>query len=86
MEKLGWRIMAIVFITLFFGLVILIAIGVYQINEDEKLTAECFYDVCMEYPEAYYENNICKCYSIDYENYEYNLEKTVYMDGTRWDK
>ncbi len=69
MEKNGWKTLAIVFMVLFFTFV---AFGVYAIidenNKYDKMNT-CYYEICGEYPEAGYENNVCSCYDYDVLGY-----------------
>ena len=72
--KNKWKTIAIIFIILF-GLLMIYniwAINYYFAEEDK--TTECYYDICEEYYDAYYVDDVCYCY-----DEEYNLEKTDYM-------
>jgi len=79
MEKLGWKILAIVFMCLFATWV---GIGIYVSIQDsaefDKMNI-CYYDICEEYADAGYSNNVCSCYDYDMLGY-LNIEKTEYMD------
>jgi len=66
MERTGWKITAIVFISLFFGLLSLMIYGYYIANEEIKDTNICYYEICEENPEALLQDGICYCY--DYDN------------------
>jgi regulatory protein YycI of two-component signal transduction system YycFG len=53
MEKLGWKITAIVFIILFIlTWIYLIWAYIYVTNEEER-TNICAYEFCKEYPQSY---------------------------------
>jgi len=62
---MNWKIIAIVFITLFVLETAAIS-GIYYIGmkEIEKENI-CYYDVCEEYPEALIDGDICRCYEYD---------------------
>lgn len=78
MEKQGWKAVAIVFFCLFiietFGMVWFFDMAYEEIEKEGK----CLYDICEEYPQAYYELDVCSCYGYD-ENNELILEKTKTM-------
>lgn len=67
MEKLGWKITAIVFIVLFTMIIFFIGWGVTLFYGDEERKNECYYEVCKDYPEAGYDSNsfLCTCYDYD---------------------
>jgi len=75
MEKLGWKIIAIIFIILF---AIIIGIFIwsynYTSNETER-TNICYYEFCKDYPQANYADNLCTCYDYDLLN---NLQAVDY--------
>jgi len=57
-----WKVLAIIFIVLF---VLETAFMIYAVTiavQDENKTLECYYDVCSDYPDAYYEDKVCSCY------------------------
>jgi len=77
MEKLGWKITAIVFICLFVGLAALNVWAVSWALEDDAKINDCYYNICEEYPDAWYEAGVCSCY--DYNEYgEAFVTKTKY--------
>ena len=75
MVRRCWRTLAIIMIVLFLGLSAYVCWGVYLVVEDEKVKQVCYYDICEEYPDAYYAENLCTCYSID-EYGEYEIAKS----------
>ncbi len=81
MEKLGWKIIAIIFIFLFIIENLLIGWGVIVIYEDEEKENQCYYEVCKDYPEATFDSrkSLCTCYDYDnlgnYVEAEYKIMK-----------
>jgi hypothetical protein len=76
----NWKIIAIIFIVLFSLLLTFNIWGWYLIAEEERLTNECYYDICEEYPEAYYEEDVCFCYDYSMMG-KLEVVKTKYMDN-----
>jgi len=77
MEKLGWKITAIVFICLFAGLLAFNVWGYSLVVAEEAAINECYYNTCEEYPQADYNSGLCICY--DYDIYgDYEIVKTEY--------
>lgn len=66
MEKQGWKVMAIIELVLLILFISLGIYGVYQDNKEIEKTNICYYEVCADSPQAYYEEGICTCY--DYDN------------------
>ena len=79
MEKTGWKIIAIIFMILFVieTAWIVYSINSYQISADKS--NNCLYNLCKEYPDAYYESNICYCYDYDLLG-ELVIAKIEYME------
>lgn len=50
-----------------------------QLEEEERLTKVCYYKVCVDYPEAYFEDNVCTCYDYDLIG-ELKVAKTELME------
>lgn len=73
-----WKVVAIIFIILFFletGFII------YAINialEEEKDINLCYYTICNDYQDAWYENGVCYCYENDILG-NLQIGKTEYM-------
>jgi hypothetical protein len=78
MEKLGWKITAIVFISLFALLLAFNVWGYCLVIEEENAINDCYYNTCADYPEAWYEDGVCACYDLD-EYGEYEIAKTIYV-------
>ena len=78
MEKLGWKILAIVFIVLFLIETSYLAWGLSLVITEEENTAECYYNICADYPQADYANKVCNCYDYDEEN-RYEITLREYM-------
>jgi len=65
MEKVKWKNMAII---LFIIVVLetLFIIWAYSLAvQEEENTYECFYEICEDYPDAFYESPVCSCYDYD---------------------
>ena len=45
---------------------------------EEKLTMECWYEICEDTPEAYYADGLCTCYDYDLMG-ELTEVKTKYL-------
>lgn len=78
MEPETWKALAIIFIILFIvetG----VMLWVYNLGiQEDKKTKTCLYDICSEYPEADYSDDVCYCY--DYDMFgDYIIVKTEYM-------
>ena len=73
-----WKTIAIIFIVLFSLLLIFNIWSVNLVLNEEEQTNICYYDVCENYPEAWYEDGVCTCYNYD-DNYELEVTKTKYI-------
>lgn len=73
----GWKVTAIIFICLFFGLISLCFWGYSITIEDEKNLNDCYYNICGNYEYADYIEGVCSCYIID-EDGNYKTDKTRY--------
>ena len=78
MEIKTWKILAIIFIILTILEASYIYWGYYVYSSNLDKTNECWYDICGEYPDAYYEANVCTCYDYDIIG-ELVVAKTEYM-------
>ena len=79
MEKHGWKILAIVFIILFVIENLYLAWGFILLAQDDQKIDACYYEVCSDYPEAWYEDNLCTCFNLDFNTGEYVAAKTELM-------
>lgn len=73
-----WKTIAIIFIILFTLETSLIIWGTILISEDEKNLNECYYNICGDYADAYFSEDVCYCYDYD-TNDELVVVKTNYM-------
>lgn len=78
MDKLGWKILAIVFIVMFAAETIFVIWAWSLAIEEEKQLKECYYDICAEHPYAELDGDICFCYDYDMLG-DLILDKTIYM-------
>lgn len=60
-----WKPIAIIFIILFTLETLFVGWGVILAIEEEEKNYECLYDICDDYPQAYYDDPICYCYDYD---------------------
>jgi len=65
MEKTTWKVLAIIFITLFILETAFVIWGMMLVSNEEAKTEECYYEVCRDYPDAWLEGNICSCFEYD---------------------
>jgi len=76
--KIDWKIVAIVCLVLLLVENILFGWALWSsINENNKMNV-CYYDICSDYFDAEYVNNVCFCYEYDVFG-ELKLAKTEYM-------
>ncbi len=63
----GWRTTAIILLILFGILAVATIISLHQDAQQVKNQNICFYDVCNNYPDAYYDSDsqVCSCYDYD---------------------
>jgi len=74
----GWKVTAIIFITL---LGLHLAFDIWMVNlvmEDEEKTNTCYYDICEGYADYWYGDDVCYCYEYDILG-SLQVEKTEYM-------
>ncbi len=79
MEKKHWKTIAIILIVFF---IVEISLGVWEyvsmsIDNDKLMT--CLYEICQEYPDALYENDLCTCYEYDMWGDNLLVAKEEYM-------
>ena len=78
MKVVNWKVIAIVFIVLFaLETLFVVWTTVSYTNELNKMN-ECLYDICGEYPDGWYEEDVCTCYQYDLFG-EYVVAKYEYM-------
>lgn len=73
----GWKITSIIFICLF---VALLAFNVWSISyvlSEEESINQCYYNICSDFPDAWYEAGVCTCYMLD-EDGGYEVAMTSY--------
>ena len=57
--------MAIIFLIFILLENLVFVLAYLSVVEDEEKSYECFYEICEDYPDAYYENALCSCYDYD---------------------
>ena len=60
-----WKIIAIIFISLFIAETLFILWSVSLVVREEKRTMECWYEICEDHVEAVYDDKLCTCYDYD---------------------
>ena len=65
MKATVWKVLAIIFATLFILETLFIVWGIAIVNQEEQAKEECYYDVCAEYVDADIDGNVCYCYDYD---------------------
>ncbi len=78
MKKKGWKIIAIVCLVITTLIIVSNLINYISYLNEEKKINECLYDICNDYPDADYEEDICYCYDYDVLG-ELFLADTKYM-------
>jgi len=74
----GWKITAIIFIALFL-LETLSLVFLWNLTSKEIENQNiCLYDICSDYPDGYYDLDICYCYDYSLLG-ELEVVKTEYM-------
>lgn len=65
MRKINWKIVAIIFIVLFVVETLFWIWSTAIYNSELDKNNECLYDICGDYVDAWYEEDICTCYEYD---------------------
>jgi len=75
-----WKIIAIISIVIALVEGMFIGYSIAYANMVDFNTKECYYNICKDSPEAYYDpsEEVCSCYGYDLYG-EITLEKTKYM-------
>lgn len=76
--EIKWKIIAIVFMVLFFSTWAFISWGLWLNNRDLKQQNICYWDICGDYPEAEIVDNVCHCYDYDLLG-DYVHAKSTYL-------
>jgi len=73
----GWKICAIIILSLFIIENVLIGYSIYLLNVDEENTLECYYNYCGESDDAYYdtEQKTCVCYDYGFDGEPYETKR-----------
>ena len=73
---MNWKSLAILFMIIFVLENSFIIWGYSLIVEEEDNTLMCYYEICEDYSEALYEDDVCFCYGLDVTGTEYIVKKT----------
>ena len=63
MNKGFWKGLAIILFVILLSIAAFSAYIYHKVNLDEKNTQLCYYDVCEQYEDAAYKDNVCFCYT-----------------------
>lgn len=80
MKKNIWKTIAIICLIITFLIVIFNITNYVSYNREMKKMNKCFYDICDDYPEADYEEDVCYCYEYGLLG-ELIIADTEYMGG-----
>lgn len=75
----GWKITAIIFMTLFIIETFFVGYGAYLVIDEEEKSNECYYNFCSNHEEATYNEGICLCYDWNEGIQEYEVAKEIYI-------
>lgn len=75
---MNWKIVAVVFLVVCFVETTYIVGTVISYNLQVDKSNECYYDICGDYPDAFYEESICTCYDYDVFG-DYIIAEEKYM-------
>jgi len=78
MNKLGWKILAITTIVVLGTLIISTLLVIRSADKELEKENLCYYEICGDYPDAYYQEKVCSCYEYDVLG-ELVVAKTQYM-------
>ena len=78
MKPKTWKILAIVFMSLFILETAWMCWGYYIYYDELDKTNICYYDICENYPQAYYMENVCECYEVGVLG-DFEVVKQEYM-------
>ena len=78
MESKTWQIIAVISWFITGSLIGLIIWSYNDLVDEEEKTYECYYEICTDNYDAFYENNVCTCYDLDIMG-EYVVDKQKYM-------
>ena len=59
---INWKVLTIILLVVIILENLFFAWGYYLVVQDENNYNECAYEICADYPQAYFENEICSCY------------------------
>ena len=74
-----WKVIAIVFITLFIFQNLFIVFSFMSVSAEERQIKECFYEICEDYLDADLVDDICYCY-------DYDVLGELYVAKEKWMK
>lgn len=63
--NIKWKTIAIIFIILFALETSLFVWSYYVSVKEERMTMECYYEICEDHPDAYLEEKLCSCWDYD---------------------
>ena len=78
--KVNWKTIAIILVILFCLENAFLAYSYYYSIKEDKRIKQCYYDLCSEYPEAYFVDDICYCYN--YDQLGYLIQEETFIINT----
>lgn len=78
MDK-GWKIAIVVLWILFILQNVLFIWGAISILQEEEKIYQCYFNICSEYEDVDFVDDICTCYEYNYKIEDYEIKKQIYM-------
>lgn len=80
MSSVVWKVLTFVLLTIVILETSYMAYSIYVYKEELRNTNECYYNVCLENPQADYYDGVCTCYDLDMLGENYVAVKTKLMN------
>lgn len=63
--KINWKVLSIILIMILVLENVFIIYSINLVDKEKKDTLVCYYDVCKDYPQSTFVDNLCTCYEKD---------------------